>query len=126
MDPTPRRCADLAGLVHHSDAGSQYTSITFTQRLADADIDPSVGSVGDAYDNALAESVIGLFTTELINRGAPWRTAEQVEAATLHYVHWFNHHRLFEVNATFRPSNSSRPTTVFTTPTSPRPDDSKH
>ena len=90
--------ADLAGLVHHSDAGSQYTSITFTQRLADADIDPSVGSVGDAYDNALAESVIGLFKTELINPGGPWRTAEQVEAATLHYVHWFNHHRLLEVN----------------------------
>ena len=61
-----------------------------------ADIDPSVGSVADAYDNALAESVIGLFKTELINRGAPWRTAEQVEAATLHYVHWFNHHRLLE------------------------------
>jgi putative transposase len=95
--------ADLAGLVHHSDAGSQYTSITFTQRLADADIDPSVGSVGDAYDNALAESVIGLFKTELINRGAPWRTAEQVEAATLHYVHWFNHHRLLEVNGDLPP-----------------------
>jgi len=95
--------ADLAGLVHHSDAGSQYTSITFTQRLADAGIDPSVGSVGDAYDNALAESVIGLFKTELINPGTPWRTAEQVEAATLHYVHWFNHHRLLETNGDLPP-----------------------
>ena len=94
---------DLAGLVHHSDAGSQYTSIMFTQRLAETGIDPSVGSVGDAYDNALAESVIGLFKTELINPGAPWRTAEQVEAATLHYVHWFNHHRLLESNGDLPP-----------------------
>ena len=88
--------ADLAGLVHHSDAGSQYTSITFTQRLADAGIDPSVGSVGDAYDNALAESVIGLYKTELIKPQGPWRTTEQVELATLDYVDWFNHQRLFE------------------------------
>ena len=94
---------DLAGLIHHSDAGSQYTSITFTQRLADANIDPSVRSVGDAYDNALAESVIGPFKTELINRGVPWRTTEQVEAATLHYAHWFNHHRLLEVNSDLPP-----------------------
>jgi len=76
----------------------QYTSIAFTQRLAEAGIDASVGTVGDALDNALAESVIGLFKTELIRRRGPWRTIEQVEAATLHWVDWFNHHRLLEIN----------------------------
>ena len=87
---------DLSGLIHHHDAGSQYTSIAFTERLAEAGIDPSVGSVGDAYDNALAESVIGLFKTELIKPRGPWRSVEQVEIATLEYVDWFNHRRLFE------------------------------
>jgi putative transposase len=87
---------DLSGLVHHTDAGSQYTSIAFTERLAQVGIDPSVGSVGDAYDNALAESVIGLFKTELIKPGGPWRTVEQVEVATLEYLDWFNHRRLFQ------------------------------
>lgn len=86
----------LAGLVHHTDAGSQYTSIAFTERLAAAGVSPSVGTAGDAYDNALAESVIGLFKTELIKPRGPWRTAEQVEAATLGYVDWFNHRRLYE------------------------------
>jgi putative transposase len=86
----------LAGLVHHTDAGSQYTSIAFTERLAAAGAQPSVGTVGDAYDNALAESVIGLYKTELIKPQGPWRTAEQVELATLHYVDWFNRQRLFE------------------------------
>jgi putative transposase len=86
----------LAGLVHHHDAGSQYTSIAFTERLAAAGAQPSVGSVGDAYDNALAETVIGLYKTELIKPRGPWRTCEQVEIATLHYVDWFNHRRLFE------------------------------
>jgi putative transposase len=86
----------LAGLICHHDAGSQYTSIAFTERLAAAGAQPSVGSVGDAYDNALAESVIGLYKTELIKPHGPWRTAEQVEVATLHYVDWFNHRRLFE------------------------------
>jgi putative transposase len=75
---------------------AQYTSIAFTERLAEAGIDPSVGSVGDAYDDALAESVIGLFKTELIKPRGPWRTVEQVEIATLEYVDWFNHRRLFE------------------------------
>lgn len=88
--------ADLRGLVHHNDAGSQYTSIAFTERLAEAGIDPSVGSVGDTHDNALAETVIGLFKTELIKPRGPWRTVEQVEIATLKYVDWFNHRRLFE------------------------------
>jgi putative transposase len=88
--------AELSGLIHHNDAGSQYTSIAFSERLAEAGIDPSVGSIGDAYDNALAESVIGLFKTELIKPGGPWRSVEQVEIATLEYVDWFNHRRLFE------------------------------
>jgi putative transposase len=88
--------ADLAGLVHHNDAGSQYTSIAFTERLAAAGVSASVGTVGDAYDNALAESVIGLFKTELIKRRGPWRTVEQVEIATLDYVDWFNNRRLYE------------------------------
>ncbi len=72
------------------------TSIAFTERLAAAGVSPSVGTVGDAYDNALAESVIGLFKTELIKPRGPWRTAEQVEIATLEYVDWFNHRRLYE------------------------------
>ena len=88
--------ADLAGLVHHTDAGSQYTSIAFTERLAAAGVSPSAGTVGDAYDNALAESVIGLFKTELIKPTGPWRTCEQVEIATLDYVDWFNHRRLYQ------------------------------
>ena len=74
----------------------QYTSIAFTERLARAGIDPSVGSVGDAFDNALAETVIGLFKTELIKPRGPWRSVEQVEIATLEYVDWFNHRRLYE------------------------------
>jgi putative transposase len=78
--------ASLAGLVHHHDADAQYTSIAFTDRLAAAGAHPSAGSAGDAYDNALAETVIGLYKTELIKPHGPWRTCEQVEAATLHYV----------------------------------------
>ena len=95
--------SDLRGLIAHSDAGSQYTSIAFTERLAEAGVDPSVGTVGDAYDNALAETVIGLFKTELIKRQGPWRTVEQLEAAVLNYVHWFNHQRLFEANGDLTP-----------------------
>ena len=94
---------DLTGLTHHHDNGSQYTSIAFTERLAAAGIDASVGAVGDALDNALAESVIGLFKTELIRRRGPWRTVEHVEAATLAWVDWFNRHRLLEVNADLPP-----------------------
>jgi putative transposase len=89
-----RRDTVLDGLVHHSDAGSQYTSIRYTERLAEAGIAPSVGSVGDSYDNALAESSIGLYKTELIERHRPWRTFEQVELATLEYIDWFNNRRL--------------------------------
>jgi len=95
---------DLAGLTHHHDNGSQYASIAFTERLAAAGIDASVGAVGDALDNALAESVIGLFKTELIRRRGPWRTVEHVEAATLDWVDWFNRHRLIEVNGDLPPT----------------------
>jgi transposase InsO family protein len=75
----------------------QYLSIRYTDRLAEAGIEPSVGSAGDSYDNAMAESIIGLFKTEIIKRGAPWRHAEQVELATLRWVGWFNDTRLMEV-----------------------------
>jgi len=88
-----RRRHPLDGLVHHSDAG-QYLSMRYTDRLADAGIAPSVGSQGDAYDNALAESVIGLFKTEVIRRQGPWRSLEAVEFATLVWVDWFNTQRL--------------------------------
>ena len=84
------------GLVHHSDRGIQYVSIRYTQRLAQAGIEPSVGSVGDSYDNALAETIIGLYKTELIHHRDPWRHLEQVEFATLEWVDWFNHRRLLE------------------------------
>ena len=83
-------------LVHHSDRGVQYVSITYTERLAAAGIEPSVGSVGDSFDNALAETVIGLFKAEVIRRLGPWRSLEAVEWATLAWVDWFNHRRLLE------------------------------
>jgi transposase InsO family protein len=86
--------ARLVGVVHHSDHGSQYLSMRYTDRLADGGIAPSVGSRGDAYDNALAESVIGLFKTEVIRRQGPWRSLEAVELATLTWVDWFNTRRL--------------------------------
>ncbi len=91
-----RRDAAFDGLVHHSDRGSQYTSICYTERLDDAGIAPSVGSVGDSYDNALAETTIGLYKTELLKRKGPWRTPEQVELATLEWIDWWNHRRLHE------------------------------
>ena len=81
-------------LIHHSDRGSQYLSIRYTERLAEAGIEPSVGSAGDSYDNALAESVIGLYKTEVIRRRGPWRHLEAVEFATLEWVEWFNNRRL--------------------------------
>jgi putative transposase len=88
--------ADLSGLVHHTDAGSQYTSIAFTQRLLEAGVDASVGTVGDAYDNALAESHMGLFKSELIWPSGPWTDREHVEIETLDWVHWFNTERPHE------------------------------
>ena len=89
----PERDGDL---IHHSDRGSQYVSIRYTERLAEAGIEPSVGSRGDSYDNALAETINGLYKAELIHRRAPWKSREAVELATLEWVAWFNHHRLLE------------------------------
>ena len=83
-------------LIHHSDRGSQYVGIRYSERLAEAGIEPSVGSKGDSYDNALAETINGLYKAELIHRRAPWKTKESVELATLEWVSWFNHHRLLE------------------------------
>jgi putative transposase len=91
-----QRHGDLEGLVHHSDRGSQYLSIRYTERLADAGAACSVGSRGDSYDNALAETIIGLYKTELIGRRGPWKGIDQVEYATLEWVDWFNHRRLLE------------------------------
>jgi len=91
-----RRPVKSMGLVHHSDRGSQYLSIKYTERLADAGIEPSVGSVGDSYDNALAETINGLFKAEVIHRRCPWRSFEAVEYATLEWVDWFNNRRLLE------------------------------
>ena len=84
------------GLVHHSDRGVQYVSIRYTERLAEAGIEPSVGSVGDSYDNALAETINGLYKAEVIHRRGPWRSLEAVEFATLEWVDWFNNRRLLE------------------------------
>ena len=91
------RCpSEASQLVHHSDRGSQYVAIRYTERLAEAGIEPSVGSVGDSYDNALAETINGLFKAEVIHRHGPWRSAETVEIATLEWVDWFNNRRLLE------------------------------
>jgi len=89
-----RRGASVEGLIHHSDAGSQYTSVVYSERLASHGIAPSVGSIGDSFDNAMAESAIGLYKTELIRRQGPWRNPDQVEFATLEYIDWFNNRRL--------------------------------
>ena len=91
-----RRPTRSGGLIHHSDRGSQYVSIRYTERLAEAGIEPSVGSVGDSYDNALAETINGLYKAEVIHRRGPWRSFEAVEYATLEWVDWFNHRRLLE------------------------------
>ena len=91
-----RRPAKGSGLVHHSDRGLQYVAIRYTERLTEAGVEPSVGSVGDSYDNALAETINGLYKTGVIRRRGPWRTLEAVEFATLEWVDWFNHRRLLE------------------------------
>lgn len=91
-----RRPIHGGGLVHHSDRGVQYVSIKYTERLAEAGIEPSVGSIGDSYDNALAETINGLYKTEVIHRRGPWRSFEAVEFATLEWVDWFNNRRLLE------------------------------
>ena len=91
-----RRGGDVEGLVHHSDRGVQYLSISYTERLAQAGAVTSVGSRGDAYDNALAETINGLYKTEVIKKRGPWKTIEDVEFATLEWVDWFNNRRLLE------------------------------
>lgn len=91
-----RRPVRGGGLVHHSDRGVQYVAIKYTERLAEAGVEPSVGSVGDSYDNALAETINGLYKAEVIWRRGPWRNFEAVEFATLEWVDWFNHRRLLE------------------------------
>jgi putative transposase len=91
-----RRQAQLDGLVHHSDRGSQYLAIRYTERLAETGAVTSVGSRGDSYDNALAETIIGLYKTELVRRRGPWKGIDDVEYATLEWVDWFNHRRLLE------------------------------
>jgi putative transposase len=91
-----RRPVQGGGLVHHSDRGVQYVSIRYTERLAAVGLEPSVGSVGDSFDNALAETINGLYKAEVIHRRGPWRSFEAVEFATLEWVDWFNHRRLLE------------------------------
>jgi transposase InsO family protein len=91
-----RNTATRSGGLEYRATPAQYLSIRYTERLAEAGIEPSVGSVGDSYDNALAETIIGLYKTELIRQCGPWRNIEDVEFATLEWVDWFNHRRLFE------------------------------
>ena len=86
----------IKGVIHHSDRGSQYLAIRYSERLTEAGAEPSVGSVGDSYDNALAETIIGLYKTEVIHRRGPWRNLDAVEYDTLEWVDWFNHRRLLE------------------------------
>ena len=88
--------ADRDGSIHHSDRGTQYLSICYTERLQETGIDGSVGSTGNSHDNALAESIIGLYKTEVIHRRGPWRNLDEVEYTTLEWVDWFNNRRLLE------------------------------
>lgn len=99
-----RRGGDVDGLVHHSDRGVQYLSIRYTERLSEAGAVTSVGSRGDAYDNALAETINGLYKTEVIRKRGPWKTLEDVEFATLEWVDWFNHRRLLEYTGNIPPA----------------------
>ena len=103
-----RQPAHRGGLVHHSDRGSQYISIKYTERLAEAGIEPSVGSVGDSYDNALAETINGLYKAEVIHKRGPWRNFEAVEFATLEWVDWFNHRRLLEPIGNIPPAEAEQ------------------
>ena len=103
-----RRPVNNGGLVHHSDRGSQYLSIKYTERLAEAGIEPSVGSVGDSYDNALAETINGLYKAEVIHRRGPWRSFEAVEFATLEWVDWFNRRRLLEPIGNIPPAEAEQ------------------
>src|SRR5690606_10116394 len=105
-----RRPTQSDRLVHHSDRGSQYVSIRYSDRLSEAGINPSVGSTGSAYDNALAETINGLYKTEVIHRRAPWKTKAAVELATLEWVSWFNHQRLLEPIGDIPPAEPKRDT----------------
>jgi putative transposase len=102
----------LDGLIHHSDAGSQYLAIRYADTLAGVGALPSVGSVGDSYDNALAESTIGQIKAELIHRRGPWRTVEQLEYALLEYLDWWNHRRLHGEIGMRTPPKPRPPTTL--------------
>ena len=101
-----RQPVSKGGLTHHSDRGSQYVSIRYTERLAEAVIEPSVGSVGDSYDNALAETVNGLYKAEVIHRRTSWTSIEAIELATLAWVDWFNNRRLLELIGNIPPAEA--------------------
>jgi len=103
-----RRPVSKGGLIHHSDRGVQYVSIRYTERLAEAGIEPSVGSVGDSYDNALAETINGLYKAELIHRRRSWRSMEAVEWETLKWVDWFNNRRLLEPIGYIPPADAEK------------------
>ena len=103
-----RRPVHRGGLIHHSDRGSQYVSIKYTERLAETGIEPSVGSVGDSYDNASGETINGLYKAELIHRRGPWRSFEAVEFATLEWVDWFNNRRLLEPIGNIPPAEAEQ------------------
>lgn len=92
----PDDIGDTSGLIHHSDRGSQYLSIRYTDRLAEAGVDTSVDSRGDSYDNALAETINGLYKAEVVHRQGPWKTLQSLELATLEWVAWYNDKRLME------------------------------
>jgi transposase InsO family protein len=106
--PIHKRRPNRGGLVHHSDRGSQYLSIKYTERLAEAGVEPSVGSVGDSYDNALAETINGLYKAEVVHRRGPWRSFEAVEYATLEWVDWFNNKRLLEPIGNVPPAEAEK------------------
>jgi putative transposase len=103
-----RRPVRKGSLIHHSDRGSQYLSIKYTERLAEAGIEPSVGSVGDSHDNALAETINGLYKAEVIHRRGHGRSFEAVEFATLEWVNWFNHRRLLEPIGNIPPAEAEQ------------------
>jgi len=103
-----RRPPGKSGLIHHSDRGSQYLSVRYTERLELAGIEPSVGSVGDSYDNALAETVNGLYKAELIHKQGPRKSFEAVEYATLEWVDWFNNHRLLGPIGNITPAEAEK------------------
>ncbi len=121
-----RRTDHRGGLVHHSDRGSQYVSIKYTERQADSGFEPSVGSVGDSYDDALAETFNGLYKVEVINRRGPWRSFEAVEFATLEWVNWFNHRRLLEPIGKSRQARPRRAITPHSSRPPSRPDLNKN